>query len=454
MLREIVRFEWRYHTRQAAFLATSLFFLLFGFTLTATGFGPENVALNAPFLVTESLAFLSIFSVFAVAIFGSNAVVRDVEYRMQEIMYSTPVGRFHYVFGRFAGCFLAALTSASFGAIGMAVATYMPWQSAERIASFDVRAYLWPLLVVVLPNVLVATALLFAIATLTRSSLATYAGAVFIYVLYFVGAALTNSPLMAASKPGATSGAWASLLDPFALSSFFEQTRYWSVAEKNTRFVALVGSFLLNRVVWVAFAGAVWLVVYRTFSFRTAATKPSLSDPSAAPERGTVAAPTPTRSSTPYIAAARLDMAALFKSIPFLLLLLLWMVLAGAEAHSEIFSGEYGSASYPATSLIVAALKPPLFIIGMIAILYYGSEVFWRERRYRMSAIIETTPIPSWSMIAAKWTALVAMIAALVASGIVAGVVIQLLHGYHDFEPLVYLSLFDFAGWPLALLAA
>lgn len=90
----------------------------------------------------------------------------------------------------------------------------------------------------------------------------------------------------------------------------------------------------------------------------------------------------------------------------------------------------------------------------MIAIIYYGSEVFWRERRYRIAAIIETTPIPSSAMIAAKWTALVAMIAALIASGILVGVVIQVIHGYTDFEPLVYASLFDFAGWPLALYAA
>ncbi|HVR38390.1 MAG TPA: ABC transporter permease, partial [Thermoanaerobaculia bacterium] len=268
MLSEIVRFEWRYHTRQASFIAAALFFFFVGFALTATGFGPENVAVNAPFLATESLGFVSLFAVFAVAIFGSNAVLRDSEHRMEEIVFCTPVGRFQYLFGRFAGCVLAALTSISFAAIGMIVATYMPWQNAERIASFDPRVYFWPLVVIVVPNVLFAAAVLFAIATLTRSALATYAGAVFIYVLYFVGAALTNSPLMAASTPGAGGDFWAALLDPFGLSAFFAQTRYWSVADKNTRFIALAGTVLWNRVACVVLAIAIGAVVYRVFTFR------------------------------------------------------------------------------------------------------------------------------------------------------------------------------------------
>jgi hypothetical protein len=48
VLKEIVRFEWRYHSRQAAFRAASLLFFLLGFALSATRFGPDNVAINSP----------------------------------------------------------------------------------------------------------------------------------------------------------------------------------------------------------------------------------------------------------------------------------------------------------------------------------------------------------------------------------------------------------------------
>ncbi|MFP5247507.1 MAG: ABC transporter permease, partial [Thermoanaerobaculia bacterium] len=227
MLSSLVGFEWRYHTRQASFLAAILFFVGWGFLLTATGFGPANLDVNAPFLVMQTLGFVSIFSVFAVAIFGSNAVLRDGEHRMEEIVFTTPVGKFQYLIGRLSGAFLAALTTASVAAIGMIVATRMPWQNAERVAPIELSSYLWALVVLVVPNVLFATVLLFAIAVATRSALATYVGAVFIYVMYFVGAALTNSPLMAASVAGGGGGVLPALLDPFGLSSFFHDTRYW-----------------------------------------------------------------------------------------------------------------------------------------------------------------------------------------------------------------------------------
>ena len=112
--------------------------------------------------------------------------------------------------------------------------------------------------VIVVPTILFATALLFAIATITRSAIATYTASVFIYCFYLATAALTGSPLMAASSPGAGGGTAAALLDPFGLSSFFEVTRYWTIAEKNHRFVALQGSLLINRLLWIAMAMAIF----------------------------------------------------------------------------------------------------------------------------------------------------------------------------------------------------
>ena len=230
MLRSFLRFEWRYHTRQASFFAAAAFLLLMGFAITASRFGPDNVAVNSSFLVMEAMGLLSLLALFAVAIFASNAVLRDVEHGMLEIVYTTPVGRFHYLFGRYAGAALATFTVAAMSAVGMIVASFMPWIEPERVGPFSIVPYLWSLLVVMLPNVLFGTALLFAIAVLTRSAVATYVGAVVTYLLYLVVAALTNSPLMAQSKPRSGDQTLVALLDPFALSSFFELTRYWSIA--------------------------------------------------------------------------------------------------------------------------------------------------------------------------------------------------------------------------------
>jgi len=466
VLSSLLRFEWRYHTRQASFYAASFLFLLMGFALTATRFGPDNVRLNSPWLVMEGMGLLSLLSLFAVAIFASNAVLRDVEHSMLEIVYTTPVGRFHYLFGRFSGAALATMTVASLTVIGMIVASFMPWISPERLGPFTLLPYLWALLVVMLPNVLFGTALLFAIAALTRSAVATYVGAVIGYVLYFAVSALTNSPLMAAAKPGAGGGTAVALLDPFALSSFFEVTRYWSIAEKNDRFVALTGSFLTNRILWLAMASAIFVFVYSTFSFRVLRRSRRRDRGATRAEAIEAAAPIVTgraKQVTPrihpdwfssYLSATKVEWRALVWNLPFLLLLLLWMGLVGTEMYSDLFSAEYRTALYPTTSLIIRSIRQPLGLFGTILLLYLSAEVLWREKRHRMSSIIDTTPVPGSAMIAGKWTALAGMIAAIITSGIAIGVILQLSKGYTSFEPLLYLSLFYFSGLPLLLLAA
>ena len=460
MLKEIVRFEWRYHTRQPSFLAASALFFLIGFGLTASGFGAQNVAITSPFLVTETLGLVSLFSVFAIAIFVANAVIRDNEHRMEEIVFTTPIGRFNYVFGRFTGAFAAAATSIAFAPVGMILATAMPFLDRARVGPLHIGAYASAFLVLVVPSLLFATALLFAIATITRSSLATYTASVFIYVLYLIGAAVNGSPLMAASAPGAGSGVMESLLDPFGLSSFFAVTRYWTIAEKNHRGVAFSGALLLNRAVWIGVAIAIWSIAYRLFAFRLLRKVEDrrLACPAGANRQAR--APVLHRKRVQhtffrsYASTLEFEVAALLRSLPFLLLLALWFVLALVTLRSDLFDGEYGSSLYPTTGLIASSLQQPLSIIGLILIIYYGAEVFWREQRFRIAAIIDATPIRGAAIVLAKWSAIVALIAVTIVIGIAAGVLVQASHGYIHFEPLLYLSLFYLAGLPLALTAA
>ena len=462
MLKELIRFEWRYQTRQPAFAAACAIFLLLGFGLTAGSFGPENVAITSAWLIMESLGLLSLFSVFAIATFVAGAVVRDSEHRMAEIVFTTPVSRFHYLCGRFGGAFAASVTAVAFTPLGMIVATRMPWIDAARVGPLQPLAYLWAFMVMVVPTLLFATALLFAVAVITRSALATYTASVVLYVLYMVCAAMTDSPLMAGSSPGAGGGTLVSLLDPFGLSSFFHVTRYWTSAEKNQRFVLLEGALLVNRLLWIGAALATFAVSYRLFAFRllrkTKEKKQLRRD-----TRPTIAVPyarvQPRRADgqsvlAAYRSATAIQISAVMRSKPFLLLLALWFGLAVVEIGGDLFGGEYGSALYPATALIVNTLKTPLSIIGLILIVYYGAELFWREQRYRTASILNATPVRGGVMVLAKWSTLAAMIAATIVVAIIAGIVVQVTHGYWQLEPLLYLSLFYFSGLPLILFAA
>ena len=440
MIGDILRFEWRYHTRQMTFVAAAAVFFVFGFVFTATGFGPDNVHVNSPYSIAESIGLLSLTSMFALAAFCANAVVRDREHQMEEIVFTTAVKKLPFLAGRFTGSFLAAFTAFSFTVPGMLLARYMPWQDADRLGATSLVPYLWALLVIGLPNVLFAAVVLFAVATITRNVLASYAASVVLYVLYFVAASLTNSPLMAASAPGASEGAWlAAILDPFALSAFFEQTEHWTPAVRNTRLISLSGHFLLNRIVWVIVAFVGLALVQRMFAFRVIAkgrrselasdSRPYDGSPATHDSQRVTVSPVDNALAA-FLSATKFELRAFVLSAPFLALTLLWTALAVSELIGDVTGSEYGSALYPALGVLVRSIGVPLSLIGAIVIVYYSAEIVWRERTLHMSQLLHASPAPNAVFVLSKWTVLAAMIGVLTAAGVLAGASVQVARGY------------------------
>ena len=426
--------------------------------MLSRNFGPDNVAITSSWLITEAFGLLSLVAIVAAAVFASTAVLRDDEFQMRELIYSSPVGRFPYLISRFAGAFLATLGSVACSAVGLIAGT-LTLAESSRVGAIDPLSYFSALAIITVPNVLLVTALLFSFATLSRNAMATYAVAIALYIAYFASAALTESPLMAASRAGGGGGALASLLDPTGLTSFFDLTRHWTPAEKNSRFVGLAGLLATNRLLWIAIAAATLTTLYRTFRFtlRQRAPKKRIesTEPRVAP--ASLALPVVVTGAPSWFASWRSSSAIELRSLATkssLLLLLLWIALALSEIRGDVLAQEYDSLSWPTTSLIIDALWSPVTLLGMILIVYTSAEIFWRERHDRIAQLIDSTPVQSSVLIAAKWTALAAMIAALLAGGAIAGISVQVARGWFSFEPLVYLSFFYFAGVPLLLWSA
>ncbi|MGK2857856.1 MAG: M1 family aminopeptidase [Thermoanaerobaculia bacterium] len=464
MLIDILRFEWRYHTRQVSFVAGAALFFALGLVFAATGYGPENVHVNSPYSITQSIGLLSLVSIFLLAVFCSNAVVRDRELRTEELVFATPVRKLDFLGGRFGGSILAAMTAFSFSALGMLLALALPSQDPSRIGPIELLHYLWALGVMAFPNILVAGVILFAIATLSRSVLASYVGAVFVYVMYFVGASLASSPLMAASAPGAAGEmSLAALVDPFGLSAFFEQTRFWTPGDRETRLVALEGNFLLNRAGWLAISALAWAVLYRLFAFRVIG-RSSARAVTREPSAPSVAISSPRVIVTPS-AGARADRAALgsatllevkwlLGNIPFLALNLLWAALAASEIVAEVAGGEYGSALIPTTGIVLSTIQQPLMLIATVVLIYFSGEIAWRERATSVAAMLDATPAPSLVFVISKWLGLCAMIVTIVATGSVVGSIIQVARGGAPIDFGVMLAYAWFAAAPLAIFAA
>jgi ABC-2 type transport system permease protein len=231
MLREVIGFEWRYHTRQVAFPVAALLFLGIGVFLPAVGYGPTGARVNAPYVVMQSVGLLSLLTIFVLTVFCANAASRDAEHGMREIVYATPVGKLRYLAARFAGAMAAAVAAFAFAVVGLMIGPELSSVDPTRLGVTNPAAYAWALLVMALPNMLFAGSVVFAVAVLSRSALASYVGSVFLYMLYMAVAMMIDSPLMAGSTPQSPGAmARAAVVDPFGISAFFQQTWYWTPA--------------------------------------------------------------------------------------------------------------------------------------------------------------------------------------------------------------------------------
>jgi aminopeptidase N len=236
---------------------------------------------------------------------------------------------------------------------------------------------------------------------------------------------------------------WASLLDPFALGALFEATKYWTLAERNALLPTLEGGLLHNRLVWLGVGALLLALAYGRFRM-----EPPERRQSAAPDRSRIAAPTPKPLALPQrgrVAQAlwammRVDMAFVFRSPAFGVLLALGLFNA-LGAFSSV--GEMrGIPYFPVTRAMVDALFGAFSIIPLIIAIYYGGELVWRDREYRIHEIVDASAAPNWTFVLPKMVAITLVLLATLLTGVLGAVLYQLYLGYTALQPGSYLLWF------------
>ncbi|WP_406827227.1 M1 family aminopeptidase [Pedobacter sp. KACC 23697] len=456
MIPDLLKFELKYHFGQISFKAAALLFFVLGyFCVVQGGFGGEEVHKNSPYVITNIIALLSLFSIFSGAIFSANVVLRDAMFRMEAVIFTTSVNKFNYFFIRFLGLFFVVFSQYIFVVLGVLIGAL--FVDADRLGTFHLNYYLQPLLAFAFPNVLFASGALFCTAILTKSVRVIYVVGVLIYILYMIASIFGNSPLLATSamKAGNTD-ILPVLLDPFALASFFGETRTWTAIQRNQLLFPVEGIFLFNRLLWMGFTGLIMLVTYCLFNFRVQQQaqlklKPVKQEEiKLIPYRALNVLPNGVR----YVFGTfktqfRLEAIFLFKNIPVMVMLLLWVFLYGVELKDRLFSGVYGIHSYPATGMIIEEMRSMKF--GLILILFYAAESISREKSVNIHALIYGTPVRNSVLWMAKSFSLFTLVFILVTLNIVIGIVLQVSHGYFHIEWPLYLTLYYYSAFPMLL---
>ncbi len=251
MFWKVLGFEIRYQLRQPVFWVVAVVFFLLTFGATSADqihIGDSaNVHKNSPYAIAQIHLTLTIFFMFVTTAFAANVVVRDAETGFGPILRSTRIRKFDYLIGRFLAAFIVSALAFLTVPLAIMLGSVMPWLDPDVLGPFHLEPYLYAYVVLALPSLLITAAAFFALATVTRSMMATYVGVVVFFVLWFIATIWSDKPELEHLV---------GLLEPFGDGAYSLVTKYWTATERNTLTPPVVGVLLWNRAGVVAVSAA------------------------------------------------------------------------------------------------------------------------------------------------------------------------------------------------------
>jgi ABC-2 type transport system permease protein len=468
VLTNIARFEFRYLLRNPLLWVTAaLTFTLFFLGMNIEGFelGSEGGLLdNASYATLRNYVVVSMVFMFVTTSFVANVILRDDETGFGPIVRSTRITRFEYVIGRFLGAFAASALCLLVVPLAIWLGSLMPWAPPGSLGPNRLADHLYGYFLIALPNLLIHSAILFALATITRSMMATYLGVIgFVFAFFSLGDAYRDRPQLELTV---------ALADPFAGRALSDAVRYWTVPERNALLPDFTGALLYNRLLWIGLAILFLALAYARYRFAdqgmskrerkklavwSAEASPPLSDSGASARKRANSKAEATASALQMRALlwmrTRFEMKQVFLSPAFPVLMaygLFTTVLSLATQRDPD-----GRPSFPITLLMIPDLIGNFSVIPMVVAIYYAGELVWRERDRRMHEIVDAAPIPNWAYVVPKTLAMALVLISMLLTTVVAAVSVQLSLGYTELELGKYLLWYVLPmTWDMLLLAA
>ena len=443
MFGQVAWFELRYQLKNPVLWVTFSAFFLAGFIVMADETlqigAAGNAYKNGPFALTLLTGNMAILAQFAVVAFVSNAVIRDWDTGFGSILYTTRIRKFDYLIGRFVGAFAASVIVLLASPLGMMIGAAMPWLDSERFGPFVLWHYIHAFMVAGLPTLFLCAALFFSLATATRSMMGSYLGLVAFLIFYVVLNGILGRPQYRELS---------ALLEPYGIGALMQETRYWTASDRNVQLIPLSQTYLANRALWSALALSALLTAYLTFSFSRgvgrADKKLRLGAQREAPGSAQWQV-TPAKKEfgsgaafTQMLARIRFEAVHVFFSPAFIVLMGFGLFNAGGSLWLAD-EGPGHSTVFPITSLMAKTLIDSFTFIPIIIATYYSGELAWRDREKRIHEIMDSTPAANWTFVIPKVAALLLVLAASIAVSVVAGIVVQTLKGFHDYNVPGYL---------------
>lgn len=436
-----IKYEWKYWLKSPMvwiFLIV-ITLMVFGAVVSDSvmiGGGTGSVHKNAPFVIQTYYAVMSLIGLLMTTAFIHATANRDFEYGMHPFVFSSPVKKHNYYFGKFIGATTIAFIPLLGVTLGSLIAPLMPWVQASRYGSIVWSGHLNGFLAFAIPNTLIAAVIVYVLALQYRSTVVSFIGSMLILVLYVISSGFTQD----------IEKEWlANILDPFGFRPQAIVAKYMTVDEKNAQAVPFIGAFLMNRLLWVSLAATLLLAFYKKFSFaiKSSKFKKAIMPNSNTPETSVNLPFKPTQASQggkwgllPYL--VRFETMAIVKNPTFIILVVIGLMNLVGSITS--FTGRYGVDQYPVTYDVIDSIRGSFFMFIIAIITFYSGIAVWKERDAKMNEIHDATPIASSLVFVSKAAAMILATAFVIASSILLGMAAQAASGYFDFQVGVYVK--------------
>jgi ABC-2 type transport system permease protein len=436
-----IKHEWKYWLRSPMvwiFLLINTLMVFGAVTSDNVQIGGSvgSVHKNAPYVIQSYYGIMSLICLLMTTAFMNASATRDFQHDMYQFVFSSPIRKRDYYFGKFIGAASIAVIPLLGVSLGSLIGPFMAWVQPERYGPVIWSGHLQGILAFGIPNTLIAGVIIYVLAVIFRNSIISYAGAMLVLVFYVVSSGFTAD----------IEKEWlANILDPFGFRPQEIIGKYMTVDEKNLQAVPLIGAFLLNRLVWTGLSLVLLVGAYFRFSFSArrqrvrkvkenavqGATLPLKSRPFIPDRSGKFSFAT-----LWYL--IRFETRAIIKNPTFLIITALGLLnLAGSISS---FTGRYGVDQYPVTYDVINSIMGSyfLFIVGIIT--FYTGVVVWKERDAKIDEIQDATPMRTGLLFSSKLIAIIAAIAFVLILAMFEGIIAQTLAGYHRYQIDVYIK--------------
>ncbi|MES2395752.1 MAG: hypothetical protein V4549_07105, partial [Bacteroidota bacterium] len=467
MFKQIFLFELKLWFKKPA---TYIFFLVFfglSMLLTAAVAGllggtssDSNATINSANAIAGILNGLSTDIIGAIILITiiAPAVYKDFQYNMHPLLFTKPISKFGYLFGRFTAAFLVAMFVLTGTVLGHMITCALPGIEPEKLGAFNIMNYLQPFILFVVPNTLLVGAIFFSLVTFSRNMIAGYVGCIALILIKGIASSLL------ADLDNQTI---ASLLEPFGEQALNKITKFWSPSEQNSLSIPFEGVLLYNRLLWLGIGVSITLLTFLRFkfsqfnepvSFFRRKRKEMLSIASA-PVNSLADVPKATQNFSSKFSfyqtyfLAKFEFNKIVKSIFFLIIIAL-SILSFVAVSSQL-GLIYGTSTFPVTYQILQVGAGIFQFFMIILIVFYAGIVVWRERDAKVDELVGVSPLAPWVSFASKLTALVSVQIILLFVIMITGMSIQMYNGYYKVEVLQYVKeLFGFKLISLSLICA